>query len=154
MYHVLLVSHSIIRWLVLISLLISIILAIRGWVTKKKFDNLDNRFRNWTVSLVHLQFLVGIVLYSISPIIRYFFENFGEAVKMSQIRFFGMEHSLMMILAVGLITFGSSSAKRKTDDLAKFKTMTIWFSIGLIIILVNIPWEFSSYVSRPYFRFF
>ncbi len=154
MYHVLLVSHSVFRWLVLISLIISIILAIRGWVTKKKFDTLDNRFRNWTVSLVHIQFLIGIVLYSISPIIHYFFENFGEAVKISDIRFFAMEHSLMMILAVGLITFGSSSAKRKTEDIAKFKTMTIWFLIGLIVILVNIPWEFSPYVSRPHFRFF
>lgn len=154
MYHILLVSHSFFRWLVLISLIISIILGIRGWVTKKKFDNLDNRFRHWTVSIVHIQFLIGIVLYTISPIIRYFFENFGEAVEINNIRFFGMEHSLMMILAVGLITFGSSSAKRKSEDLAKFKTMTIWFLIGLIIILVNIPWEFSDYVSRPYLRSF
>ncbi|RNC80037.1 MAG: hypothetical protein ED557_12975 [Balneola sp.] len=154
MYHVLLTSHSIFRWLVLISLLISIVLGIRGWVTKKKFDTVDNRFRHWTITLTHIQFLIGIILYPISPIIRYFFENFGDAVKISDIRFFGMEHPIMMILAVGLITFGSSSAKRNTDDLAKFKTMTIWFSIGLIIILVNIPWEFSSYVSRPHFRFF
>ena len=154
MYHVLLVSHSIFRWLMLFILILSIIIGIRGWITKKKFNKIDNQFRHWTATIAHIQLLIGMGLYIISPVIRYFFENFGEAVKISEIRFFGMEHSLMMFLAIGLITFGSSSAKRKTKDKAKFKTMTIWFLIALVITIVNIPWEFSGFVSRPHFRFF
>ena len=154
MYNVLLTSHSIFRWLVLFSLVMAIIVGFSGWMKKRKFNPTDNRIRHWTATIAHIQFLMGIILYSISPIIRYFFENFGEAVKLREIRFFGMEHSLMMFIAVAVISYGSSAAKRKETDKAKFKTMTIGFLVGLIIILVNIPWGFAFFVSRPYFRFF
>jgi hypothetical protein len=63
-----------------------------------------------------------------------------------------MEHSLMMIVAIVIITIGSAKAKRKPTDIEKFKTMAIWFSIGLFIILVNIPWPFSPFASRSFFR--
>ncbi|MCG8326676.1 MAG: hypothetical protein MI974_03270 [Chitinophagales bacterium] len=154
MYNGLLVSHSMFRWFVLLSLVTAIIVGIRGWVTKKEFNKFDNNIRHWTATIAHIQLMFGIALYSISPIIRYFFENFKDAVKLREIRFFGMEHSVMMLLAISAITFGSYSAKRKVNDTAKFKTMTIWFLIGLIIILANIPWGFSIFVSRPYLRLF
>lgn len=154
MYNGLLVSHSMFRWFVLLSLVIAIIVGIRGWITKRKFNKFDNSIRHWTATIAHIQLMLGIALYSISPIIRYFFENFKDAVKLREIRFFGMEHSLMMFLAISAITFGSYTAKRKVNDTAKFKTMTIWFLIGLIIILANIPWGFSFFVSRPYLRLF
>lgn len=73
---------------------------------------------------------------------------------MRQIRFFGMEHITMMMIAITLITIGSAKAKRKTTDEAKFKTMAIWFSIALLLILSSIPWSFSPLTSRPLFRSF
>lgn len=66
--------------------------------------------------------------------------------------FFGMIHSLLMLVAIIVITFGSALAKRKTTDREKFKTMLYWFSIALIIILIAIPWPFSPLANRPYFR--
>jgi len=63
-----------------------------------------------------------------------------------------MEHSVMMITAIVIITIGSAKAKRKLTDKEKFKTMAIWFTVGLVIILISIPWTFSSFASRPYFR--
>ncbi len=79
-------------------------------------------------------------------------QNFDEAIHLREIRFFGMEHSLMMFVAVSVISVGSAKAKRKNTDRDKFKTMTIWFTIGLLIILSSIPWPFTGLVSRPYFR--
>jgi hypothetical protein len=70
------------------------------------------------------------------------------------IRFFGMEHITMMLIAIILITIGSAKAKRKTTDADKFKTMAIWFTISLMIILSSIPWSFSPLTSRPLFRAF
>ena len=84
----------------------------------------------------------------------YFMKNFKEAVHQKDIRFFGMEHSIMMVVAIVLITIGSVIAKRKSTDQDKFKTVAIWFTIGLIIILISIPWTFSPFVSRPNFRSF
>ena len=98
--------------------------------------------------------MLGLWLYFISPIIRYFLNNFKDAVHTREIRFFGMEHIIMMLTAMALITIGSAKAKRKQSDIEKHKTVAVWFTVGLLIILIAIPWKFSPLVSRPYLRSF
>ena len=154
MYSILIALHSLFRWFVLISLLYAIFLAYRGWFSEKPFTSRDNIIRNVTTILAHIQLLIGIGLYFISPIMDHFMHNFKEAVHQSDVRFFGMEHSILMLIAIIVITIGSSMAKRKPTDKSKFKTMAIWFTIALIIILIAIPWPFSPMASRPYFRAF
>ncbi|WP_256013478.1 hypothetical protein [Desertivirga xinjiangensis] len=144
--------HSYVRWFVLGSLLISIVIAWYGSIKEKKFSDSHDRLRHVTATIAHIQFTLGIILYFISPIVKYFMQNFDEAIHLREIRFFGMEHSLMMFVAVSVISVGSAKAKRKNTDRDKFKTMTIWFTIGLLIILSSIPWPFTGLVSRPYFR--
>ena len=152
MYALLLPLHSIVRWFVLISLLLAIVTAVSGLVKKRPYTALDNSIRHWTATIAHVQLLLGLGLYYISPITDYFLNNFNSAIHQREMRFFGMEHSLMMFLAIVTITIGSSKAKRKTTHGEKFKTVTIWYAIGLFLILTSIPWEFSPFTSRPYFR--
>ncbi|MCC7025876.1 MAG: cytochrome b [Saprospiraceae bacterium] len=154
MYTTVLALHSIFRWLVLISLVIAIFQAYKGWILKKPFLSKDNAIRHWTATIAHVQLMIGLWLYFVSPQMDYFMKNFKEAVHQKDIRFFGMEHSIMMVVAIVLITIGSVIAKRKSTDQDKFKTIAIWFTIGLIIILISIPWSFSPFVSRPNFRSF
>jgi len=155
MYNILLSLHSIVRWLVLISLLIAIYKAYSGWSSNRSFSKSDNMMRIMAASFVHLQLLLGIWLYFVSPIVNHFLHHFSEAVSEREVRFFGMEHVFMMLVAVVVITIGSSKAKKKTTDIEKFKTMAIWFSIGLFIILVSIPWPFYPLAPhRPFFRMF
>jgi hypothetical protein len=154
MYLILLATHSLIRWFVLTSLLFAIYRAYRGWLLKKPFTKFDNSVRHITATIAHVQLIVGLWLYFISPIVAYFLYNFKDAVHERQIRFFGMEHATMMLTGIILITIGSFKAKRKTTDLEKFKTMAIWFTIALLVILSSIPWSFSPLVSRPLFRSF
>jgi len=152
MYTLLLSLHSLVRWLVLASLLYAIINSYLGWGQQRKFSDRDNAIRHWTATIVHIQFMIGLGLYFISPIVRYFYNNFKEAVHLREIRFFGMEHSLMMVIAVSVISVGSAKAKRLPTDQEKFKTIAIWYSIGLFIILTSIPWAFSPLVNRPNLR--
>jgi hypothetical protein len=154
MYYLLLAAHSLVRWLVLISLLVAIFRAYKGWLGNRKFSRSDNIIGNATVTIAHVQFILGIVLYCISPVVRYFLGYFKTAVHQREIRFFGMEHIAMMVIAIVLITIGSMKAKRQPTDKQRFKTMAIWFTIALIIILASIPWQFSPLISRPYFRSF
>ena len=105
-------------------------------------------------SVAHVQLILGLWLYFISPVIDYFLHHYKDAVHMRQIRFFGMEHSLMMLIAIIIITIGSVVTKKKNTGKAKFKTMAIWFTVGLIVILMNVPWPFSPMVARPWFRMF
>jgi hypothetical protein len=57
------------------------------------------------------------------------------------------------MIAVSMITHGSTQAKRRTDDADKFRAMAIWFTIALVIIFLSIPWPFSPFTARPYYRF-
>jgi hypothetical protein len=152
MYQFILAFHSLIRWLVLVSLLVSIFTAYRGWFTHKVYTKQDNLIRTITASIAHTQLVIGLWLYFISPIVDYFLHNFKDAVHNRQIRFFGMEHITMMITAIIIITIGSAKAKRQTTDHQKFKTTAIWFTIGLLVILSSIPWSFLPLISRPLFR--
>lgn len=154
MYSVLLIIHSLVRWLVLLSLLIAIFRAWRGWRGNKPYTRFDNAIRVATVTTAHIQLVLGISLYCISPTVRYFLNYFKTAVHERQVRFFGMEHITMMVIAVVLITIGSAKTKQKTTDQQRFKTMAIWFTIALVIIFTSVPWQFSPLTSRPYFRWF
>lgn len=154
MYPILLAIHSLVRWLVLLSLLFALYRAYRGWLAHKPYTAFDNTVRHTTATIAHIQLILGLWLYFISPIVDYFLHHFQEAVHERQIRFFGMEHSTVMLTAIVVITIGSAKARRKPTDAARFRTMAIWFTIGLVLILSSIPWAFSPLISRPYFRTF
>ncbi len=152
MYTTITFLHSFTRWLVLAGLLYTLYRAITGLLIYRKFTRTDNLARHWSATIAHIQLILGLWLYFISPVIDYFLHHYKEAAKQPEVRFFGMEHSVMMLSAIILITLGSAKAKRKEQDRDKFKTLAIWYSIALLIILIMIPWPFSPFASRPYLR--
>jgi hypothetical protein len=154
MYLTLITLHSLIRWLVLASLLLAIYRSYRGWLGRKGYMKWDNTLRVATVTLAHVQMVIGVWLYFTSPLIKTFINNYSATKGIRDIRFFGMEHTLMMVLAVTFITIGASKARRIPLAGQKFKVMAIWFTIALVIIFVSIPWPFSPMAARPWFRGF
>ena len=154
MYPILVALHSWIRWLVLISLIYAIYRACRGWFGGKRFSRHDNAVRHTSATIAHVQLLIGLTLYFISPLVQYFLHNFKTAVHERQARFFGMEHITIMLIGITVITIGSAKAKRRLTDRRKFRTWAIWYIIGLLLILSSIPWPFTSWGSRPWFRGF
>lgn len=152
MYQALTFYHSIMRWLVLSSLLFAIYRAYKGYTLNTQFSKTDNAVRHWTATIAHIQLVIGTTLYTESPIIKYFWHNFNEAIHNLDTAFFGLLHIILMLTAITLITVGSALSKRKTTDKEKFKTMLVWFSISLLIIFIAIPWPFSPLANRPYFR--
>jgi hypothetical protein len=152
MYKTLLFSHSLFRWIALGALLYSIFRAGKGYALKRNFTKTDNAFRHWTATIAHIQLVIGIVLYTQSPIIKYYWANLKEAHRPTDAVFFGLVHMVLMLTALILITIGSALAKRKQTDTEKFKTILLWFSISLVIIFIAIPWPFSPLANRPYFR--
>ena len=143
MYPLLLLLHSLLRWLVLCSLVGTICLSLRGVVKKKTFTAASNKLRYWTVTFSHLQLIAGMILYFQSPVVRF---PGNEQI------FFTYVHISCMLMAVVVITIGAARTKRMKDDAAKYKTQLAWFSLGLSIILAAIPWPFSPLAHRPYIR--
>src|SRR5690606_12647084 len=87
----------------------------------------------------HTQFLIGLIAYFTSPLGMKNFsgENMGDSIS----RLYMLEHPLMMLIGIILITIGNSKAKKALGDQKKNKTILIYFAIGLIFILSRIPWH-------------
>ena len=154
MYSTILILHSILRWLVLLSLCYAIFRAYKGFNTQSIFTNIDNKVRHWTATIVHIQLTIGMLVYIKSPIIKYYFSDFKNLINNWNLTFFGLFHFILMVSAIVIITIGSAKAKRKKTDIEKFRTMLTYFSIGLIIIFIAIPWPFSPLANRPLLRIF
>lgn len=156
MYPEALALHSLVRWLVLISLLFGVYRGFKGWFGNYPFSPFDNGVRKWTAIIAQIQLVIGITLYSISPLVRYFLHHFKTALPEREVRFFGMEHAVVMVSAIVVITIGSIKSRRKKTSREKYKTMAIWYSIGLLMILSSMPLPFSPppFVRRPFFRAF
>lgn len=132
--------HSFLPYLFLGLLIISILVFIIKLASKKDFSPGDKKLALFTLILGHLQALIGIVLYILSPIIKNAFANSSEIMSNETFRFYVVEHALTMIIAVVLITIGYSKSK-KVEDSKKFKLLTIFNSIALILILSRLPWS-------------
>lgn len=152
MYLTLLPLHSLFRWLVLAFLLFSIYRAFVGYTQNKTFSKTDNAFRHWTATIAHIQLIIGMILYTQSPIVKYFWTETKISLQNLDLTFYGLIHIFLMLTSIVVLTIGSAKAKRKPTDKEKFKTMLVWFSIALITIFVAIPWSFSPLSSRPNYR--
>ena len=139
MYSVLQVIHSYWAYLVLITLLLALVNALMGLSGNKIFTDTDRRLTLFALISAHVQFLVGIILYFVSPL---GIKNFGAGtMKDSTARLYALEHPLIMLIAVVLITIGYSKSKRLNDNKSKFHTISITFAIALLLILSRIPWS-------------
>jgi hypothetical protein len=131
--------HSNWAYLVLLFVIMATINSIIGVVTKREFGAKDFRIALIALIVTHTQLLIGIVLYI-------FANNFGD-IAMSDImsspmlRLRNIEHPLLMIVAIALLTIGYSKHKRKRTSSGKFKTLSLGYSLALIAILSMIPWK-------------
>ncbi len=140
MYNMLVHLHSGLRWIVLVLVVIAIVNAAMKMRGTTPFTEKDRKWNLFALISVHLQLVFGLILYFISPKVAFVAETMSNAV----LRFYTMEHILMMLIGIALITIGYSRAKRLSEDQRKFKT-TFWFYlIGLLVILSRIPWPFQE----------
>ncbi len=152
MYSTLIFLHSLTRWFVVISLIYAIYRAYTGFKSQRPFSKADNSVRHWTATIAHVQLIIGILVYTQSPSIKYFWKHSKEALQNWDVTFYSLVHALIMLLAIVVLTIGSAKAKRMEPDSEKFKTMLLWFFIAFILIFIAIPWPFSPLSNRPYFR--
>lgn len=131
--------HSYLAYFLFAAIIFSLVYAVFKFVTKKPFDEKVRK-----VSLVgfiasHLQLLIGILLYLVSPL---GLSNFSsEAMGSSLSRLYILEHPIMMIIGIVLISVGYIKAKKPGDDASRFKTIILFYTLGLIFMLSRIPWQ-------------
>lgn len=133
--------HSYWAYLVLAILIFTVVNAIIGLKQKKEFTDKDLRLGLFTLIVSHIQLLIGLGWYFMSPWYKTLKANGSEVMGDKALRLLAVEHPLMMVIAIVFITIGWSKHKKKTEDAAKFKTFAIFYGIALLLILSRIPWS-------------
>lgn len=150
MFPVLLQVHSILRWVILILLLLSIMQSFIGWIKHRELREMDAKIWLFTMISAHTTLLIGLILL--------FFGRYGilsnglpEGVvlmKDSFYRFYWVEHPVGMVIATALITLGRGQVKKQITDPLKYKRAFWFFILALVIILATVPWPGREIVGR------
>lgn len=137
MYEFLREFHSGWAYIALVLLVVAVVNALMGMFTKKEFTAKDRKIAIFGLIGTHTQLLIGLILYFVSPL------GFASLGQMSDkaLRLTSLEHPLINIIAITLITIGWSKHKKLTTSESKFKTFSIFYGLGLLLILSRIPWS-------------
>ena len=137
MYEFLKEFHSGWAYIALVLLVVAVINAFMGMFSKKEFTARDRKIAIFGLIGTHTQLLIGLILYFVSPL------GFSSLGQMSDkvLRLTSLEHPLINIIAITLITIGWSKHKKLITSESKFKTFSIFYGIGLLLILSRIPWS-------------
>ena len=136
MYETIKSVHSILAYAALGLLVLASINAIFGLTSKKLFTDKDLRLSLFTLIICHIQLLVGLILYFVSPLGSAQLGNMKDAA----MRLTSLEHPLINIIALVLITIGWSKHKKEESNNGKFKKIAVFYTLGLILILSRLPW--------------
>ena len=139
MYSTLKMLHHYWAYLVLFMIVVATFNAVYKTMTKKEYEARDFRMSLFTLIVSHIHLLIGLVLWFAAD---YFSEmSMGEIMKNATMRSNVVEHPVAMILAVALITIGYSKQKKKLTSTNKLKSIAIFYSIALVLVLAKIPWK-------------
>jgi len=143
MYAVLKTIHSYWAYLVLLVLVLATFNALFKFFGNKEFDEKDFRISLFALITMHIQLLIGIVLFFLKDYFSTISEvgGMGEVMKNSALRNLIVEHPTTMIIAVALVTIGYSKHKKKLVSKPKFKMLAIFYTIALALVLYMIPWN-------------
>lgn len=152
MYGLVLNVHSWMRWVVIATCLWSILRA--AMAGQRPWTPADARSARLFVITLDVQLLLGLLLYFVlSPFTRQAMGNMGEAMKVSALRFFLVEHLVGMFVAVALAHIGATKIRKATGDARRHRYALIFFSLALLAIFASIPWP-GMPAGRPLFRIF
>ena len=141
--------HSILRYLILLFALIVVVQSLVGMMGKKKFKSSNKQTALVLLICCDIQLLFGFILY-------YFrvygagLLNGGDVMKDPYKRFWVVEHSVGMTVAIILVHMGYTITKKNMDDDRKFKRIFWFIFVALAIFVATIPWEGKpGGVGRP-----
>jgi sorbitol-specific phosphotransferase system component IIC len=140
-YSLILKIHHYLAFASLFFLAATTVLAFSGWLGKRNYASFDDLFATITLSLVHTQLLMGLVVYFSSPIVKAGLADMGSAMKDASMRYYVVEHITVMIIGAILVTIGRARSRRKFEATAKHQQIAIFFLIGLLAICSRVPWE-------------
>ncbi|WP_299259468.1 hypothetical protein [uncultured Aquimarina sp.] len=142
MYEAIQIVHSYWAYLVVLVVTLATINALIGFFTKREYAPKDFRVSLFALIVTHLQLLIGIIIFFVSPTIMWFTDGVSVSDIMGDplLRLYNVEHPTVMILTVVFITVGYSKHKKKLTSTPKLKMLAIFYTIAWLLMLSRIPW--------------
>jgi hypothetical protein len=151
MYSIILVLHSWLRWIALVTGFGATLAAITGRVEGK--ESPADRWGLFLMMALDAQMLLGLLLYLVaSPNMKAILANFGEAMRRPDTRFWAVEHITAMFLAVVIAHVGRVLARKAPTPASKRMRLMICFTLATILMLAGMPWP-GRPGGRELFRF-
>ena len=147
MYSAILTVHSYLRYAVLGLVLLVLLRYAAALLSGRPWNDGDEGIGRWMIRVWDLQFLLGLVLYFLSPIVQFGFANFGEAMGDSQLRQFLVEHPVLNLLAIGVLHAGWIRARKAGGGRGRMLRALLFIAVAAALVAVSIPWE-----GRPLLR--
>lgn len=141
MYEFIQKFHSGWAYIALLLLVVAVVNSFIGTVSKKEFTAKDRKIAILGLIGTHTQLLIGLILFFVSPNGLNMIRAVGMGGLTTESRLLAVEHPLINIIAITLITIGWSKHKKLTTSESKFKTFSIFYGLGLLLILSRIPWS-------------
>jgi len=142
MYPIILKIHQILSWLVLLAAAFALYRSWRGIIFKKQWFTADKRAGLWLLVFVDVQILAGLLLYVVySPVTRIVFTNMKAAMADAPVRFYAVEHILVMFVAAILVHIGRAKARNTQFAARKHRISAFFYMLATALILTRIPWE-------------
>ena len=142
MYEIIQKLHSGWAYLAFLVLVIAVVNSIIGLVSKKEYKDTDKKIGLFALGAIHTQAVIGFIIYFISPngFLNIVNLGMGEVMKNAELRLTVVEHPFVNILGIVLMTIGWVKHKKLTSSESKFKTVALYYGLGLVLILSRIPW--------------
>ncbi len=134
--------HSVLRWVVLILLIAAIVDSLVRMY--RPFNETDKKLSLFALMTTHTQIVIGFILYFFGDHVPNLIAETPSVMKDSDTRFWAVEHLAGMVLAAVFITIGYSRAKRMAEKWAKHRMIAVYYTVGLLLILLSIPWPFRE----------
>jgi hypothetical protein len=152
MYPALVIAHSWVRWLVLLTAVLALARAISGRAGRRDWLPADNAAGRWFVLTLDVQVMLGLVIYLfLSPSTMSAWRQMADAMKDPLLRFMAVEHPVGILVATALAHIGRARIRKAAAPARRHTLALIFFGLALLVMLVSIPWPFMA-VGRPLFR--
>ena len=141
MYPYVLGLHNIVRWIVLLAGVWSVFLVWRGWLQRRQWTDAESRATRAFVVSLDVQVLLGILLFAVfSPLTKQGFRDIGAAMSDAPVRYFLIEHPMIMLLAIASAHIGAVQVRRAANDAERFQKASILYGLALAAIAGFVPW--------------
>jgi hypothetical protein len=141
--------HNLNRGLIVLAAAHALFVSYRGWLGRGEWTAGSAAAGRRFVTLLHLQLVLGIALWLLSPLVGTARQDIALALSNRDQRFFGLEHPVQMVSAIVIATIGAVQARKAAPPALRFRRAALWHTAAILLILAAIPWPFSSHV-RPW----